>query len=100
MKHWLLMPIDKADVEKRRDELLLKFAFMSGEIKQDQIKHFLLSFKAHLKKYLSELHAYYKLEKDNLPLHGRLSFEHGMSSCKTTMNWCSVAFKELNNQVS
>jgi len=96
-KNWLLKPIEFVDVERNREELFLRFAFMETLLTREQKLHFLQSFQRLLKTYLKELKAFHESEGSNLPTHGRLSFEHGMATCRTTLNWCKKTinyFKE------
>ena len=88
LSKWLVCPIEKVDIEKNRDELFLRFAFMENLLSKEQKLTFLKDFHAQLKAYIKELNAFHRMEGPNLPLHGRLSFEHGIASCKTTLKWC------------
>ncbi len=91
LKNWLLKPIEKRDVERSRDELLLRFAFMEELLTAHQKITFLESFHDLLKIYIKELKAYHDREAGNLPIHGRLSFEHGIATYQTTLRWCKTA---------
>lgn len=93
LKVWLIKPIEREDVEKRREELFLRFAFMENQVTASQRITFLRDFKHHLKAFLRELKEYHQEEADNLPVHGRLSFEHGIASCQTTLSWCTKTIR-------
>jgi len=88
LKEWLLEDIKRVDVERKREELFLRFAFMEDRLTRSQKISFLKTFYQQLKNYLDELKAFHKEESDRLPLHGRLSFEHGIASCEATLKWC------------
>ena len=98
LKSWLLKELHKVDVERNRDELLLRFAFMENLLTVEQKLYFLRSFQDLLGVYLKELKTYHKSEAHNLPLHGRLSFEHGIETCKTTIAWCKKAIRIFADQ--
>ena len=95
LKDWLLKSIEKKEVEKNTDELLLKFAFMESLINKKQIIDFLISFRNLLKVYIKELQVFYEMESANMPLHGRLAFQHGIDSNKVTLTWCKKALSQL-----
>jgi DNA-binding PadR family transcriptional regulator len=98
LKDWFLKPITIEDVAKKNDELLLRFAYMDKLLTAEQTAQFLRSFRDSLKTYTEELSAFHAKEKNNLPLHGRLAFEHGISSTKATLKWCKKAITTIINQ--
>lgn len=95
LKSWFLKPIEKVDVEKKINELLLRFGFMESLIDKQQRIHFLISFQEELIKYISELETYYKSEGFKMPLHGKLAFQYGIESNKTTLKWCKKSILQL-----
>ncbi len=95
LKNWLLAPIEKKEVEQRTHELLLKFAFMENLISEKDITNFLTTFRDLLKEYIQELQKYYDKEANNMPLHGRLAFQHGIESSKVTLKWCKKSLVQL-----
>ncbi len=88
LKEWLLEDVKRVDVERKREELFLKFAFMEDILTRSQKVSFLKTFYQQLKNYQDELKTFHKEESEQLPLHGRLSFEHGIASCEATLKWC------------
>jgi len=95
LKNWFLKPIEKIDVVKKTDELLLRFGFMEALIEKEQRINFLTSFHDILTVYIKELQAFYSKESNNMPLHGRLAFQYGIDSNKTTLKWCKKAISQL-----
>ena len=91
LKQWLLESIRQEDVSKHQSVLLLKFAFMDTLLTVKQKDTFLKSFQSNLQIYLNELKNYKKKEFQGLKLHGKLAFEHGLASYKTTLRWCKMA---------
>ena len=98
LRNWLLKSIEKIDVERNREELFLKFAFMENLLSVSEKLVFLESFHSQLKAYIQELKAYHKKESETMPIHGRLSFEHGIASCQTTLNWCKKTLAFFKKQ--
>jgi len=99
---WLAQPLEQKDIEKRIDEFFLRFAFMDDLLCQEQIIDFLQSFHDLLHTYLKELESFHQTASSDLPLHGRLAFEHGIASYKTTLKWCDSTLqyfiKTKNNE--
>jgi len=95
LKKWLIQPIEKKEVEKKTDELLLRFAFMETLVNKEQKIIFLHSFQDLLKTYVQDLLTYYDKESNNMPLHARLAFQHGIESNKTTLKWCKHTISVL-----
>ncbi len=88
LKEWLLEEVKRVDVERKREELFLRFAFMEDTLTRSQKISFLKTFYQQLENYLDELKTFHQEENDRLPLHGRLSFEHGIASYEATLKWC------------
>ena len=95
LQKWFLKPIEKIEVEKKTNELLLRFAFMENLVDKKQKINFLTSFRNLLNIYIKELQGYYNKESENMPLHGRLAFQYGIDSNKTTLKWCKNAISQL-----
>ncbi len=95
LKSWLIKPLEKDDVDKKNHEILLKFAFMDNLVSQKQKIIFLESFKMLQTAYVNDLLAYFKDTSNNMPLHGRLAFEYGIASSRTTLKWCKKVIKEI-----
>ncbi|MEN8798436.1 MAG: PadR family transcriptional regulator [Flavobacteriaceae bacterium] len=96
---WFLQPIEKKDITHRLNELLLRFGLMGTLLTKEQKIEFLHSLAEMVKKYIEELQRYYDSPLfDDLPLQGKLAFEHGLVSYRTTLNWCkksTVTLKKL-----
>jgi len=56
---------------------------------------FLKSFHNVLSIYIKELQWFYNKESENMPLHGRLAFQYGIDSSKTTLKWCKKAIAQI-----
>ena len=88
LKNWLIQPIEKNDVEKKIDELLLRFAFMEILADKKEKITFLSSFRDLLHAYIQGLQTFFNIECNTMPLHGRLAFQYGIDSNKTSLKWC------------
>lgn len=95
LKKWFLKSVEKSEVEKRTDELLLRFGFMGELVDLEQKMDFLKSFHDLLNTYIKELQAYYDMESNSMPLHGRLAFQYGIDANKTTLKWCKKAMSQV-----
>lgn len=98
LKAWLKEEITHEDVAKRREILLLKFAFMEKQLSRAEAQDFLLSFQRQLEIYIEELRVYHKNEKAEMPLFGSLAFQHGIESCRATIDWCKSSLEVLKNE--
>lgn len=95
LKDWFLKPLEKPDIVNGTDELLLRFGFMESLVDRAQRINFLTSFRNLLNTHIKELQAFYNNESDKMPLHGRLAFQYGIESNKTTLKWCKKAISQL-----
>ena len=95
LKKWLVQPLELSDIARRREEVLLRFAFMDVLQSRDQVTRFLESLRELLSTYVDQLEDYHKTEYSSMPLQGRLSFEHGIESYKATLSWCERALTEI-----
>ncbi|MEN8123942.1 MAG: PadR family transcriptional regulator [Bacteroidota bacterium] len=95
LKKWLIKPLEKEDIEKKNHEVLLRFAFMDSLVSLKQKIVFLKSFETLQTEYVHELQTYFDEAAKDMPLHGRLAFEYGIVSGKTTLKWCKKVIKEI-----
>ncbi len=100
LKKWFSKPVEKIEVEKKTDELLLRFGFMENLAAKEQRIHFLTSFHELLTNHIKGLQFYYDKEANNMPLHGRLAFQYGIDSNKTTLKWCRKAISQVEKHES
>ena len=96
LKNWLIKPIIKEDVEKKNHEVLLRFAFMDTLVSRKEKITFLKSFETFQAEYVNELQSFLNEAAKNMPFHGRMAFEYGIASSKTTLKWCKKVIKEIN----
>lgn len=87
LNEWLMQLVTKEEVAKNLNIILLRFAFMDVSANREIKKKFLESFKEAVSSYSKELEEYHSKESMNMPLSGRLVFEHGIESYKATYRW-------------
>jgi len=96
LKQWLQQTVTAKEVARKQNELFLRFAFMGQLINRKKQLKFLQEFHDLLQDYIVELQTFHKANFDTLPLHGRLAFEHGLVSNKTTLKWCKSSLVHLS----
>lgn len=93
LKLWLTRQISINEISKSSHILILKFAFMDHLVSKKEKESFLESFAILTKAYLTSLEKYHESEGNQMPLHGRLSFEYGIASFKSQLSWAKSALK-------
>lgn len=99
MREWLLARIDPDDVRRRMDELLLRFAFHSILNDPGATYQFLSHLDEHLENYLEELSGQRSLLDEaqalnpDIPPHGRLALEFGISQYQAWRDWARESQK-------
>ena len=97
LKVWLEQPPSAEEIKKSQELLVLKFAFMNPLMGREQQIQYLDSLKHGLEEYLLELQNYFNTEKEDMPVTGRLAFEHGLLTYRASITWCELAKKSLIN---
>jgi DNA-binding PadR family transcriptional regulator len=92
---WLVQPIERDDIAKRADIILLRFAFMEDLVGKPEKVFFLRSFRDGLKKYIKELKDYHHREGKEMKLHGRLALERGIESYQTDLRWVNKTLRKI-----
>ena len=59
------------------------------------LNFYLEEMRFELEKYLRELEHYYRNEGANMPINGRVAFDHGLMSYRTSIEWCIKTREEL-----
>ena len=95
MKSWLTKSITIEEVSKDSTIQILKFAFMDHLVTQIEKVTFLESFIQLTREYLRTLEDYHNSNKQQMPVHGRLSFEYGIATCRTQLNWAKSSLKYI-----
>jgi DNA-binding PadR family transcriptional regulator len=94
---WLGQEVSREDVTFRLSELMLRFAFMDGNISRSTTVRFLDQFRRELGIYAGELRAQFEQTSARAPVHtGLLAFELGIRSMETQLAWAREARARLS----
>lgn len=100
LKTWVLQPVTRDDVAWGLELLLLRVAFLDSVNDKPKAKEFLISFSEAIEKYLVELEKQFETEGSHMPMSGRLAFEHGLESYRSTLKWVGKVYKHYKMKVS
>ncbi|MEJ1239718.1 PadR family transcriptional regulator [Chryseolinea sp. T2] len=84
---WILSPPTREDITRGIDTLSLRIAFLDLTDDTKKRSSFLSSFSEALQQYIGELESYYKTTGTHMPKGGKLAYEHGIHSYKSTLKW-------------
>jgi DNA-binding PadR family transcriptional regulator len=93
---WLGRDLSREDAASRLKELMLRFAFMDGNVPRATAIRFLDQFQVEYGAYAAELRA--KFERDSYlkPVHtGLLAFQSGVEHAEAQLNWARNARARL-----
>lgn len=92
---WLKKELSEEVIDKRMDEVLLKFAFMEDLLSKEERLYFLQELSGYLKESLETLKLFHQTQGQNLALHGRLALENGIAGQKAHLGWAKYAYQEI-----
>jgi len=93
---WLERDLTREDVMLRTTELMLRFAFMDGNVPRSTTIRFLDQFIRELGIYAGERRAQFEQTNARTPLHtGLLAFESGIKGMETQLAWAQEARARL-----
>ena len=93
---WLEQEVNREGVTFKLQELLLRFAFMDGNVPRSTTIRFLDQFSRELGIYLGELRAQLERTSAKASLHtGLLAFELGIKGMETQLAWAQEARARL-----
>jgi DNA-binding PadR family transcriptional regulator len=96
---WLSQHLTREDIVHRQEELMLRFAFLDGNVERDVTLRFVDQMIAALEEYVKELREYFKKVGPGIMLDtGRLAFESGIQSYESSLSWARSARKKLDKQ--
>ena len=98
---WLRKPITRDDVIWGLDELILRFAFLDGNVERPDTMRFLEEFEHEVAAYVHELRQYERNFDARLRrTTGYLAFKNGVESHQMHLQWARHARKEFMEVVS
>jgi DNA-binding PadR family transcriptional regulator len=97
---WLAQEVSREDVVFRVAELMLRFAFMDGNVPRLTTIRFLDQFEREFGIYVGELRAKFERDSFKKPVHtGLLAFEHGVQGMEAQLIWAREARRRLEEDV-
>jgi DNA-binding PadR family transcriptional regulator len=100
LSDWLVREIEREDVERRIDELMLRFAFHWVLDSRTATRRFLESFLGEVEDYLGELNRQHKVFPAGAPLQSRLALAAGIEQYRACTRWARKAIKEFTEEGS
>lgn len=97
LRAWLGAPVSREDVERRMEELMLRFAFMSGNVSRAVIARFLTRLKTEIDAHVGRLASYAEAASLHMPPSGALALEAGIDSFRDRARWAARALDAINN---
>lgn len=89
---WLSRDLTYNDVVLRLQEVMLRFAFMDGNVPRSTAIRFLEQFERELSVYVGELRAQFDQMGSNFPIHtGVLAFQSGIEGMEAQLSWARQA---------
>ena len=97
---WLSRDVSREDVLFRVSELMLRFAFMDGNVPRSTTIRFLEQFERELSIYAGELRARFERDSSKGTVHtGLLAFQHGVEAMEAQLSWAQKARHRLEEDV-
>ncbi len=100
LRDWLVRDIKREDVERRIDELMLRFAFHWVLGSAEATLRFLENFLSEVEDYLAELSRQFKAFPEGAPLQPRLALGAGLEQYRACARWARKAIKEFEEERS
>ena len=97
-RDWLSRELDRQDVERRLDEVMLRFAFHGVLGSGAATRRFLASLLAEVEAYVEELRAQRRLIPEGTPLHPRLALAAGIEQYRACARWARGAIKRFEEE--
>lgn len=99
LRSWLRAEITKNNVQRRLDELLLKFAFHSL-LDVQASRDFLQRLAEATDEYVAELTEQRKIFSGDEPPHGRMAFEFGIDRYRACARWARRSLRHFEEEGS
>lgn len=95
LRRWLVRAIDRRDVERRVDELLLRFAFHHLLASDAETRRFLSALLEEVEGYVEELERQAASFPEQAPLHPRLALAAGIEQYRACARWARGALRQF-----
>lgn len=97
-RDWLQCDLERGDVERRIDELMLRFAFHSVLDSRAATLRFLASFLEEVERYVEDLSRQAGLFPEGTPLHPRLALAAGIGQYRACARWARKAIRKFEEE--
>jgi DNA-binding PadR family transcriptional regulator len=97
---WLAREIQRGDVERRIDELMLRFAFHGVLGSSSATRRFLEKFLHEIEGYVDELQRQAKIFPRETPIHPRLALAAGIEQYRACARWARKALEHFKEEAS
>jgi DNA-binding PadR family transcriptional regulator len=91
VRRWLSQAVTREDVERRVDELMLRFAFLWILDDRRQTERFLRELAEHADAFAAELKRQRRLHPPETPIQPRLALEAGIEQYQASARWARKA---------
>ena len=98
LRAWLTLDIGRADVERRLDELMLRFAFHYLLASAKETRRFLDALLRQLEAYIDELERQAKSFPEQAPPHPRLALAAGIEQYRACARWARGAARHFGEE--
>lgn len=99
-RQWLLREVERGDVERRLDELMLRFAFHATLDSRPATLRFLVRLGEEAEAYVDELRRQLGRFPEGTPPHPRLALAAGIEQYRACARWARRAIEELASESS
>lgn len=97
LRRWLGAGVTKNEVQRRLDELLLRFAFHSL-LDAKTTRDFLSGLAEATDEYLADLRGQRQIFSEDEPPHGRMAFEFGIERYRACARWARKSLKHFEER--
>lgn len=96
---WLRKPLTREDVIWHPDQLMLRFAFLDGNVSRPITLDFLASMEQELESYIRELRTYSRSSGMTKAVNtGTLAFQFGIESYEANLGWARRTREQLEGE--
>ena len=93
---WLAQDLTREDVTFRVPEVMLRFAFMDGNVPRSTALRFLEQFEREFSVYVGKMRAQFDEMSARFPVHtGLLAFQSGIEGMEAQLSWARQARRRL-----
>jgi DNA-binding PadR family transcriptional regulator len=96
---WLRKPVSREDIIWHVDQLMLRFAFLDGNVPRRITLDFLAGLERELDSYVRELRTYSQISGLNKTINtGTLAFQFGIENYEANLAWARRVRKQLEGE--